>query len=180
MRQRAVPPAIMRGGTAFACGHSVGLLQPLQPALAFHDVLVVPLDLHRFREPALEVLRRDLILSRIAGTSRLVDEPNHISGATAATLVIVNTTESDEGSYHCAVSNALGSAESDAATLSVCDHLADLNRDAKVDIADLALLLSNFGRTDSPPRTDGNRDGDETVGLDDLAILLNDFGAACP
>lgn len=114
------------------------------------------------------------------GTDVLVDEPNQISGATAATLVIVNTTESDEGSYHCTVSSALGSVESDAATLSVCDYLADLSCDGRVDISDLAVLLSNFGRTDSPPRTDGNLDGDEMIGLADLGILLVGFGAACP
>ncbi|MBI5865398.1 MAG: immunoglobulin domain-containing protein [Planctomycetes bacterium] len=113
-------------------------------------------------------------------TSVLVDEPNHISGATAATLVIVNTTESDEGSYDCIVSNDFGSVESDAATLSVCDYLADLDCDGEVDISDLAILLSNFGRTDSPPRSDGNLDGDETVGLADLGILLAGFGAVCP
>ena len=94
--------------------------------------------------------------------------------------VIVNTTESDEGSYLCTVSNALGSVESDAATLNVCDHLADLNCDGMVSISDLAILLSNFGRTDSPPRTDGNIDGDETVGLADLGILLVGFGSLCP
>src|SRR5262245_31724667 len=47
------------------------LLQPLQPALALHDVLVVPLDVDRLLEPALEIHRRDLIRRGVAGAGGL-------------------------------------------------------------------------------------------------------------
>jgi plastocyanin len=55
----------------------------------------------------------------------------------------------------------------------------DLNGDGIVDISDLALLLSNFGRSDSPGPGDGDIDGSGTIDLTDLAMLLSAFGQSC-
>lgn len=55
----------------------------------------------------------------------------------------------------------------------------DVDDDGDVDLSDLAVLLSNFGRTDAS-RAEGDFDGDADVDLSDLAILLGSFGAACP
>lgn len=59
----------------------------------------------------------------------------------------------------------------------VADCLGDLNRDAAIDIADLAILLSHFGAS-APPES-GDLDGDGTVSLSDLALLLANFGESC-
>ncbi len=109
----------------------------------------------------------------------LADEPDHISGSGTPMLTIRNASASDAGSYDCVVTNC-ETATSDAATLSVCDHVGDLNCDGQVGIADLAVLLSNFGRIDEPSYTDGDLNADGAIGLPDLAILLAEFGAACP
>lgn len=109
----------------------------------------------------------------------LADEPNRISGAATPTLTLVNTTESDAGHYACVVANPCDRVVSAAATLRVCDLAADLDCNAAVSLADLAILLSNFGRMDSPARADGNLNGDETVDLADLELLLTEFGESC-
>ena len=49
----------------------------------------------------------------------LKDEVN-ISGATSATYTIAEVSKSDEGGYHCVVSNAANSVTSTAASLIVC------------------------------------------------------------
>ncbi len=56
---------------------------------------------------------------------------------------------------------------------------ADLNGDGKVNLADLATLLANYGAV-QVPREWGDIDGDGTVGLSDLANLLAVFGTSCP
>jgi probable HAF family extracellular repeat protein len=53
---------------------------------------------------------------------------------------------------------------------------ADLVQDGRVDLHDLALLLSNFGAQAAP----GDINGDGETNLADLALLLADFGATCP
>src|SRR5262245_47141265 len=47
------------------------LLQSLQFPLPFHEVLVIPLNLARLREPPLEVLGDNLIVRRVPGFCRL-------------------------------------------------------------------------------------------------------------
>ncbi|MBI5866116.1 MAG: immunoglobulin domain-containing protein [Planctomycetes bacterium] len=110
----------------------------------------------------------------------LADEPDHISGSAAPTLTILNASVSDTGSYDCVVSNACDNATAVASTLSVCEQVGDLNCDGMVSLADLAVLLSNWGRTDSPSRADGDLNADGEIGLPDLALLLAEFGAVCP
>ncbi len=51
----------------------------------------------------------------------------------------------------------------------------DANLDGKVDIEDLTILLTNFGKS-GMTWSQGNFDGDPTVDLEDLTILLTHFG----
>lgn len=55
---------------------------------------------------------------------------------------------------------------------------SDLDDDHDVDIADLTILLSQFGTSGAGVPGDLNRDG--VVDIGDLATLLSNFGAACP
>jgi hypothetical protein len=54
----------------------------------------------------------------------------------------------------------------------------DLDHDGQVGLADLALLLSNFGNFEVPV-IHGDLDGDLDVDLADLAVLLSSFGGPC-
>lgn len=58
---------------------------------------------------------------------------------------------------------------------------ADVDEDGMVGLSDLALLLSELGRSCDPAPCDSNSDldGDADVDLSDLAILLSRFGATC-
>ena len=55
----------------------------------------------------------------------------------------------------------------------------DLNADNQVDLADLAILLSNFGTPSGALPEDGDIDGDGDVDLADLAVMLSNFGTTC-
>ena len=54
----------------------------------------------------------------------------------------------------------------------------DFDRDGKIDLNDLAILLSHFGCL-TPAQCDGDSDGDGDVDLADLALLLGLFGSDC-
>lgn len=56
---------------------------------------------------------------------------------------------------------------------------SDIDRDGQVSLADLGILLENFGATGAW-HDRGDLDGNLIVDLADLASLLEDFGAACP
>ena len=56
---------------------------------------------------------------------------------------------------------------------------ADLNGDGSVDLADLGILLADFG-CQAPGPCPGDIDGDGDTDLADLGILLSNFGQACP
>ena len=55
----------------------------------------------------------------------------------------------------------------------------DLNNDGVVDLADLGILLADFGCTPPGPCA-GDLDGDGDTDLADLGILLADFGCSVP
>lgn len=57
--------------------------------------------------------------------------------------------------------------------------IADLDRNRRVDLTDLATLLTNFGRTGDASYEQGELDGDGSVTLSDLSSLLARFGAVC-
>lgn len=54
----------------------------------------------------------------------------------------------------------------------------EVNGDGRVDLADLALLLAEFGQDGGLLESD--QDHDRDVDLTDLALVLANFGAACP
>jgi hypothetical protein len=58
------------------------------------------------------------------------------------------------------------------------DLIGDLDGDCDVDLADLAILLANYGTSGADP-DDGDIDGDGDVDLADLAILLAHYGEVC-
>ncbi len=53
---------------------------------------------------------------------------------------------------------------------------ADVNNSGAVDLADLSIVLNNFGNTTS----EGDTNGDGVVDLADLSAVLNAFGTTCP
>ena len=55
----------------------------------------------------------------------------------------------------------------------------DLNGDGLIDLADLAVLLGNYGQSGMGPE-DGDLNGDGTIDLADLSQLLSVYGTACP
>jgi glucose/arabinose dehydrogenase len=57
-----------------------------------------------------------------------------------------------------------------------CD--GDANNSGTVDLADLSLVLNNFGQT-VPTGTLGDVNGDDEVNLADLSLVLNNFGNDC-
>lgn len=58
-------------------------------------------------------------------------------------------------------------------------HRADINRDGVVNIADLSILLHQYGKPAQPGRfsADMNRDG--LVNITDLSMLLHYYGDSC-
>lgn len=56
---------------------------------------------------------------------------------------------------------------------------ADLDDDGAVTLADLAVVLSNFGVPSGASAADGDLDGDGDVDLADLARVLAQFGESC-
>lgn len=61
--------------------------------------------------------------------------------------------------------------------LAVCQ--GDLDNDRRVNLTDLAILLSNFGQQSGAVFGDGDIDDDGAVTLTDLALLLSQFGTSC-
>lgn len=60
-----------------------------------------------------------------------------------------------------------------------CD-CPDFDLDGSVGLADLSILLTNFGVVAGASHADGDMNGDGAVSLADLGILLSWFGARCP
>ncbi|MFQ5805044.1 MAG: M64 family metallopeptidase [Phycisphaerae bacterium] len=64
-------------------------------------------------------------------------------------------------------------------TLSVSALTGDVDGNCRVDVADLAELLGNYGASGAT-RCDGDLDGSGDVDLVDLAMLLALYGTTCP
>jgi len=60
-----------------------------------------------------------------------------------------------------------------------CECLPDINNDGSVGLADLAVMLSNFGTTGTATPEQGDLDFDRDVDLADLSVLLSAFGSTC-
>lgn len=56
----------------------------------------------------------------------------------------------------------------------------DVDVDCRVDLIDLAYLLTYFGTPEGATRAEGDLDHNGAVELTDLATLLQNFGTACP
>jgi hypothetical protein len=54
----------------------------------------------------------------------------------------------------------------------------DLSGDGVIDLADLAILLANYGQPGGPEA--GDLDGNGTIDLSDLSQLLSVYGTDCP
>ena len=77
------------------------------------------------------------------------------------------------------VSSAAGTSNVATVTLiySVC--VGDLDDNGRVELADLQILLANYGATSGVERTDGDLDIDGDVDLADLQALLAHYGESC-
>ena len=58
--------------------------------------------------------------------------------------------------------------------------VGDLDGDGDTDLADLGILLADFGCTAGPGNCPGDIDCDGDTDLADLGILLANFGRTCP
>ncbi len=56
----------------------------------------------------------------------------------------------------------------------------DLDGDRDIDMADLSVLLANYGMSDGASGADGDMDCDGDVALADLGVLLSRYGTSCP
>ena len=85
------------------------------------------------------------------------------------------------GAYNCVIHNDCGMVMSDTAYLSIdlptCP--GDIDGDRGVDLQDLAILLTHFGKAIGATPADGDLNGDGRVDLTDLAMLLTHFGTNC-
>ena len=97
------------------------------------------------------------IVTDLDGNPRFVDDPNTpdtgVAGGAGGSAIV------DMGAYEFQVGGCAG----------------DLDGDGDTDLADLGILLADFGCT-PPPNCVGDLDGDGDTDLADLGILLADFG----
>lgn len=113
-----------------------------------------------------------------------LSDGGRIGGSTTPTLLVVAVEPTDAGLYDCEITSALGACGvvTDPGRVrirggSVCT--ADLNADGAVNLADLSVLLANFGTTSGAAFEQGDTDGDGDVDLADLSTLLSEFGTTC-
>ncbi len=103
----------------------------------------------------------------------LADNPT----AATSELVLSGLTDADDGaSFECVVTSMCGSLLSDQAMLTfdpVCPP--DVSGDEVINLADLNIILANFGQT----TPNGDTNGDGVVNLADLNAVLAAFGTAC-
>jgi hypothetical protein len=102
------------------------------------------------------------ILTDLDGNPRFVDDPNTADTGNPDP----NFPERgivDMGAYEFQVAGCPG----------------DINGDGRTDLADLGILLADFGCT-APGPCVGDINGDGRTDLADLGILLADFGMTCP
>lgn len=60
-----------------------------------------------------------------------------------------------------------------------CGCPGDVNGDCMINLADLSIILANFGTGSGATFADGDMDGDGDVDLADLGIMLAVFGTSC-
>lgn len=102
--------------------------------------------------------------------------PGQLTGSPIGPIVEIDLQAANQGNSI----NSESGAYFDDLTVVVLDACpGDLDADRDVDIADLAVLLSNFGLTQGATFEDGDFDGDGSVDLGDLSALLSAFGQTC-
>jgi hypothetical protein len=72
--------------------------------------------------------------------------------------------------------------ENPAADEPVCNVSGDMDASLRVDVSDILILLSQFGRSSddvAPAVLVGDVNIDGWVGVDDLLLILSQFGASC-
>jgi len=99
------------------------------------------------------------------------------SGAYRVMTPNEGATGTDEFTFQ--VHSAAGDSNVATVTLVYYACLGDFDGNHRVDLADLANLLSFYGMTSGAVYTDGDMDGDEDVDLADLAELLSNYGDIC-
>jgi len=99
-----------------------------------------------------------------AGGTNTGDGSVLVVGQTAIGLASSATDDAELGAVPCWFDTCLG----------------DLNGDGVVDLADLALMLSNYGQSSGQTYEDGDLDGDGDVDLSDLALMLSVYDTVCP
>jgi len=101
-----------------------------------------------------------------------------LPGATGESYTVDSAACSDGGMYDVLVGNSCGTTVSPAVRVTVYPP-ADVNRDGRVTLVDLSILLTHFGMSSGATREDGDLNGDGAVTLVDLSILLTGFGFVC-
>jgi chitodextrinase len=81
-------------------------------------------------------------------------------------------------SYTVAAADAAGNTSAQSTALSLTLYKGgDINRDSAVNVFDLSIVLSNYGKTRAQStNADADIDGNGTVDIFDLSILLSNYG----
>lgn len=120
------------------------------------------------------------------GTAALVNGPTGtgsiISGATTNALQIENLSPTDAGNYNCVVTNACGQVISLSAMVAVIPPgcPGDADGDGAVGLGDIAILITNWGRTVPPAPGGADLDGSGAIGLGDTAAVIQNWNTTCP
>jgi len=105
-----------------------------------------------------------------------IEDDEHFFGSDTATLSISNVTCLDHaGLYEAVVTDSCGFVFSQPATL-IVRETGDLNVDCVVNVSDLLILLSDWGKCTDPSDCPADLNGDGVVNVSDLLILLSNWG----
>ena len=109
------------------------------------------------------------------GDGTFADDELYGTGLSPISVVIANLDGDDSGDL--AVANFEDDTVSALLNQCITDTCpADLNDSGFIDLADLNLVLANFGQTSAA----GDANGDGVVDLADLNAVLAAFGQMCP
>jgi len=108
----------------------------------------------------------------------------NIGGANAPTLTFVALVAQNGNHYRAVFTNAVGTATSTAAKLTVNPLPGDVNGDGVVSCADMAVVKASFGKKLGQPGFDPRADinGDGVVNILDLSLVARQLpaGSTCP